>query len=193
MPRTVDTAATGDVITLDEVKDHINMDRSNSAFDNKLTALRDTAVQMARDKTNRQFLTATYSWSFDGFKRHMYLPDPPLQSVDKVEYRDEDGNWQTIDTARYQVYTSVEPGYVRFNNDYDWPELYEDEDYPVRITYTCGYNSASDIPSPIKLWIKNTIGSYWLSPEGQKVGVDVTELQSHMDRLMQGQIVARFG
>lgn len=198
MPLTVDTAPSKKPIDLDELKGHLNL-QGTSAHDSELNIIIAAVAKAADGLLGQQLIKATRVWTIRKFKQLTELPRPPLLTVGKVEYRDSDGNWQTVDTSEYEVNTDAKPGFVRFNNDYDVPETYENEEYPWRFTYDCGYegddgqggtqSTHEEVPDDIKLLLMNVAGSYFMQREADVISyesVDVKELKTMIGRLMKG-------
>lgn len=197
MPLTYDTPPATTPLDLDEVKSHLRIG-SSTAYDDFLNicieALADESDvnNMMQWAFKRQLIKGTLVFTLKEFHRRLELPRPPLQSVSSVEYRDEDGNWVTVSDSNYEVNTDKEPGFIRFGDDYDFPSLLPDEEYPVRITYVAGYldsqgNSVhTDVPANIRLWAMNVIGDLWQQRGTQiisRTSAEVVDLVTHMGRL----------
>lgn len=126
-----------------------------------------------------QLVKATLIVTLSGFSRKIELPRPPLVSVSSVEYRDSQGEWQVAND--YEANTKAIPGFIRFANNFEFPALYETEDYPIRITYEAGYETT---PASVKLWIMNHVGDYWHERKGQILtNMDLVELKAAMGQL----------
>lgn len=77
------TAPTVEPVTLAGVKNHLRID---SEDENALiTALITTARQLAERDTKRAFITQTWRLYLDESPAEIYLPKPPLQSVESIK------------------------------------------------------------------------------------------------------------
>jgi uncharacterized phiE125 gp8 family phage protein len=144
MDLVLSTGPTGEVITLDEAKAHMVVEHTDD--DSMIRSFIQMAVDHAESITNRLFLTQTWIAYLEDFPDgEIILPYGQLQSVTSVEYRDDDGDWQTMDSAEYVVDTVREPGRVVLADGETWPT---DTLYPgmsVRITFVCGYGTQARV------------------------------------------------
>jgi hypothetical protein len=93
--------------------------------------------------------TSAYPYTLDGVFR---LLKPPLVSVDKVEYQDTSGTWQTLDPSFYAVVPGF-PGRIAPAYGKIWPFTLP-QIGSVRITYTAGQASVpANIQIGILLWV----------------------------------------
>lgn len=198
MPLYFDTAPTNESIDLTELKTHLRLGDvtdhdTELAFLISALADKDQLDSPLQFKFKRQLLTATLILTISEFKYYLELPRPPLQSVTSVEYRDENGDWQTIEASNYEVNTNHEPGFIRFDEDYSEPDVYDEEDYPFRVTFVAGYGSAhTSVPKNIKLWAMNVIADYWTVKNGQVMtSFDIVELEASMGRIAAPHLAAR--
>lgn len=139
------TAPTGEVITLDEAKAHMVVEHTDD--DSLIRSLIQMSVDHAESITNRRFLTQTWIAYLEDFPDadEIILPYGQLQSVTSVQYRDDDGDWQTMDTDEYVVDTVREPGRVVLADGEIWPT---DTLYPgmsVKVTFVCGYGDQARV------------------------------------------------
>lgn len=108
----------------------------------------------------------------------LQLPRPPLISVNKVRYKDADGNWTTmldadaspeVTTSVFDVVTGVEPGALILAPSQVWPQpsggLYSG--FPLEVTFTCGY---STIPGPLLAAMKLLLGHLFEHRESVVIG-----------------------
>lgn len=90
----------------------------------------------------------------------IYLPLPPLQTVDSVKYYDQDGVQQTLSSSLYIVDTVSEPARITPAYGTTWPST-QNRINAVEVAFTCGYGLAVAVPDGIKSWIKIRIGSLY--------------------------------
>ena len=202
MPLTYETEPLTTPIDLDELKTHLRIGNSTT-YDSYLTlCIKALAEESGVNNIlqwafKRQLIEATLVFTLKDFHRKLELPRPPLQSVTSVEYRDTDGVWTSVDAQNYEVNIDAEPGFVRFSDDFAFPSLFSDEEYPVRVTYVAGYATSNDVPANIRLWAYNVIGDIWQNRSSHMVArssAEVIELVQQMGRLSaQHQAGRRFG
>lgn len=143
------TAPAREPLTLEEVKDHLRVDGSDS--DLMLLGTLRAARQYLEAVTGRAFITRTLDAYYDAWPAaRLRLPQPPLQSVTAVYYTDENGVEQTLSAAVYQVETVPEPGEVVREHDQSWPTLNEGLAV-VRVRLVAGFGDApADVPEPLR-------------------------------------------
>ena len=195
MPLTVVTEAARQPVDLCDLKLHLKLVVENCADytveDNLLSSLIAAACASFETKRKTQLIEAEYRWDFTEFSDKLELPRPPLMSVSKVAYIDTAGDEQTIADSNYEVQANRTPGYVRFYPDYEFPEDVDtDIEYPVQVTYKCGYGkSHQDVPSNIRLFMKNIIGTYYMQRESMVIShsaLSVEDLREQMTHLIAG-------
>lgn len=84
----------------------------------------------------------TVTFSAPKFENTMPMPIAPVQSISSVQYKDEDGNTQTLATSVYGYVAtdSLSPRIVLLN-DQEWPDTAIDPE-AVTVTAVVGYDSA---------------------------------------------------
>lgn len=167
------TAATESPVSLDELKLHcaITADTDNATLESKLAA----ATEWLAGDLGRAFITSTWELALPTFPIHHWscphwfieLPLGNLQSVDSITYRDSSGAVNSFTTYRaYRTYTPADPlanpivpgdgtsdcGIGRVCPAYgvSWPSVTLDVGESVVIRFTCGWDSAASVPTPIK-------------------------------------------
>ena len=90
----------------------------------------------------------------------IFLPFPPLASVDSIKYIDVNGVQQTLDPSAYIVDTVSEPGRVTPAYSTSWPSIREQAN-AVEVAFTCGYGSATAVPAGIRRWMKIRIATLY--------------------------------
>ena len=204
MPLTVIEKASVQPVDINLLKQHLRLVVDNPASytveDEVLSLLIDAVTMAYQDRFKTQLMTATLRWDFQQFRKEMELPRPPLQSVESVVYIDAEGNEQPVADSNYEVIEShVNPGMVRFNWEFTFPELHKDTKYPVRVEYKAGYgDNISDVDPDIQLYLMSTIGTYYMQRESMLTsytgGISVVEMSKQMSFLLSGKPKAmRFG
>lgn len=148
------TTPSADVVTLQQVKDHLKIDGTDS--DTYLGTLISTAVELVYQVTGRQLLTCNYRLDVDSF-RDIELPKPPFNALISITYKDENGDTQTLSESSYSIDDAIEPAVISFANDL--PNTQADVNLPISISYTTGYADADAIPAMIKHYTLMVVGT----------------------------------
>ena len=169
--RTVD--ASTEPVTLAEAKRHLREDLVNTDNDTDISAAIKAARHACEERLQRTLITTTWQLTLDAFPEAIYLPMARIIAVSALQYYDADGALQTLSGADYLVDTASEPGYIVPGYGLSWPAT-QDRINAVVVTYTAGYGAAaSDVPAPIKQWIKLALGDLY---EIRKRSSDKAEL-----------------
>lgn len=158
------SAPTSQILTLDEVKDHLNI--GDDFEDDYLTSLIDVATAYIEGPQGIGIGLLTQSWrlSLDAFPRIISLPFSPVQSIDSVTYLDASGTVQTVDPASYVVDLDSDP--VRIVAKTGWPALPLTGIGSVKVVFTVGFGDhPSDIPADIRHAAKVLIAHLHLNRE----------------------------
>ena len=99
-------------VTLQEAKAHLRVDGPEQ--DQWITKAIAAAREFCETFQGRAYITQRLALSLERWPcgRSIYLPRPPLQSVEAVTYTLADGTVQTFDSALYVVDTTAEPGAI---------------------------------------------------------------------------------
>lgn len=156
MPEICLTPPSGECIHVDEARNDRRIDGRED--DAKLKALISAARQAAESKTRQQLLHARWLLTLDAFPAPgcasfvpigvsvsippyaIRLPHSPLVAVEKIEYLDMAGSWQTMDPADYVVNPGMAPAIVTPCFGKIWP-IPLPQVGSVKVTYTAGYAS----------------------------------------------------
>lgn len=144
------TAAGGEgPVSLAEAKDHLRISHEDENDD--LQAKIDAAERFVELHSNLALKQTTWQLRFDRFppgSRLMYLPRPPLVSVDQIDYvAASDGSTTTLDDAAiaagYIVLTDEQPGLICPAYGEVWPEARR-QPGAVLYTVTAGFEKDID-------------------------------------------------
>jgi uncharacterized phiE125 gp8 family phage protein len=153
LTRTVDPASLA--VALADAKKQCEVADSDTSHDNHITRLIRAATSDVERHTRRALVTQTWRLSLREFplyshvnKSRVYLPRPPLQSITSIQYVDDNGTTQTLNSSLYQVTADSKPGYVEPAFGESWPTLRPETVEAISITYLAGYgNAAANVPA----------------------------------------------
>ncbi len=155
---------TSEPVTVSEVRQHLRIDTVEDV--ELLTSFIVAARVELEELTRRQFLTATWELSCDGFPREFRLPRVPTQSVESIEYIDVSGTLQILDASVYQVDLISEPARIREAPGQSWPSVEHTRLNSVIVTYKAGAPTVSQVPAVLKLAMRMMIGDLYEHREG---------------------------
>jgi hypothetical protein len=122
----------------------------------------------------------------------IFLPNPPLQTVNSVTYYDDSGVLTTLDPSQYLVDTVSEPGRLVPAPNTTWPST-QTRANAVQVLFTCGYGDATAVPSGLKSWMLLRIGAMYENREEMVVDKRVVAVElPFVDRLLDRYRVVTF-
>jgi uncharacterized phiE125 gp8 family phage protein len=163
---TLEAAPDIEPISLTEAKLHLRVDVSDD--DNLITALIQAAREMAETITRRVLITQSWNYILDEFPDgdEIELPLPPLQSVEEITYKDQDGDDTTFSEDDYIVNTDAEPGKVVLAYGKSWPGASLYPTGAITVQFTAGYGDEStDVPMVIRQAMLLMIGHWYENRE----------------------------
>ena len=166
----VTTPANNLVITLGDAKLHLRVD--DDSEDDLITALIQSATKSAEHHTGLKLLRETAYTLMGLFYDEVRFFRNPVYQISSITYYDKNNALQTLSTSHY--YSQVVNGVytIRFH---ETPETYNRMDC-VKITFTCGFATANEVPQDIKSAIKLMIGHLYENRQGVLVGTITSEL-----------------
>lgn len=192
-PRLRRITAPDPIVTLAEARAHLRVD--DTAEDDLITRLVAAATQTVDGQDgwlNRCLGVQTWVASWDGCiwptdgsrAQAVWLPLPPLVSVDIVTIVDSVGDTQTLvaDTDYRVLPAGTQPSAIVPPRGACWPELYDDI-ASLQITYTAGYPDG-ELPNDIKAALLLIIGKLYEHREDVVSGTIMTQLPAGADALL---------
>jgi uncharacterized phiE125 gp8 family phage protein len=182
------TTATDDAITLEEIKDHLRVERGETNEDEYLERLRDVATEHVQDLTGLKLLTSVWNSYYDNWPPHDHidLPYAPLQTVTStgVTYTPSTGGSLKFSSTGWAKDTvSMPPRVVLKYND-DWPSEQLDMNNPVCVRATYGYTTSSKIPASIKHAMLLMIGNWFEHRESVVMGASPAEIPRYITNML---------
>ena len=179
---------TTEPLSLDEVKEHLRIE--SSAEDALLQVYIEAAREICEHNTSRVLVTQTWESVFDAFPdssgdeqgvQHdmlvlarpatrtlrqglaLALPVGPVQTIESIRYRDQNGEWQTMDSDAYvrDHVTGVENIYPGPDG---WPEV-DASGQAVCVRYVAGYGGRWATPAALRVWMLLRIGAMYENRE----------------------------
>lgn len=171
------TDAATEPVTLAEARLHLRLASDYTTEDATISALIKAARRMAEHELGRALITQTWEEVLDAFPDdEIALTMPRVIAITSIKYIDTSEVEQTITSTNYALDSSALPGWVKPAYGLDWPTDVLDSTNVVRVRYTAGYGSASDVPEEVKAWIKLQLASMWRNREAFAEGVSVAEI-----------------
>ena len=103
-------------------------------------------------------------------ERSLRIPRVPLQSVEEIEYIDEDGATHTMSASDYLVDARAKPGRIVLKNNSNWPTDTLQEVGAVTIRYIAGFGEAVDVPKIYKQILLLQIAHWYENRETVIIG-----------------------
>jgi uncharacterized phiE125 gp8 family phage protein len=161
--RTAQPAA--EPVTLAEALVHLREVGDGGANDAYITTLITVARQACEERTERTLIATPWRLTLPSFANGSHgiaLAQPPVITVQSVQYLDTAGDLQTVDPADYVVHTHLEPAILAPAPGFAWPAVQPGRLDAVRVNYTAGYGAtAASVPAPLRQWILLAIGSLY--------------------------------
>jgi uncharacterized phiE125 gp8 family phage protein len=186
MKTVVVTSATGEPITLEDVKSQLRLELGQTNEDEFLEGLITAARQHVENITGRKLMPQTWTVYYDAWPSGkdnydtIEIPYPPLRSIPStgLVYTDSTSGSTTLSSTAWAADTVSEPGRLVLDYNDDWPTVTLHNNNPIAIEFNCGYSTAATIPGTIKQAVKMLIGHYYENREsvtGTPSGMKIEE------------------
>ena len=193
-------------LSLEEVKEHLRID--SSAEDALLQMYIEAARKVCEHNTARALITQTWETTFDRFPGPVLepsgldgelltlsrtatrtlreglaitLPKGPIQSIEAIRYRNESGDWQTMDQDAY-IRDHVAGVDRIYPGPAGWPEV-DGLAGAVCIRYLVGFGGRWATPAALRVWMLLRIGTMYENRE--KTSTKTLSPLPMMDRLLE--------
>lgn len=173
MPLSVVTPPASEPISLAEAKTQLRVTGSDD--DSIITPLLTAAREDIEALLRKALITQTLRLTLPEFPSvancylpsspyaSIILPRPPLVSVESVQYRDTNGDTQTLSTSLYVV-VKGNPARIVLAHGQSWPDT-QNHPEAVTVNFIAGHGSASDVPQRIKAAIYLQIEQLYEGPD----------------------------
>lgn len=170
MSYTIQTAATDQSVTIEEVRAQLRIDPDMAEEDPLLSHLIKAAEEYVLDLTNRVGLVRTFNLNLHGFPNGpIRVYRTPLIAVSQITYTDTDGASQTWAASGYQVDTSAVPGMILPAHNQVYP-VARSVLNTVQVRFTAGYATAITIPKSYIQLILALVGHWYENREPVLIG-----------------------
>ena len=167
------TAPTTPLFTLDQIKAHLCLTDDFTESDASLTDMGDAVTDYLDGNAGvlgRGLITQTYTMILNFLPSMIFIPLPPLQTVDEIRYLDTAGTQQILDPSIYRVvYAGAvnRKALLTLANNQSWPSI-DTQIGAVEIDFTCGYgDSWNDIPANTRSLAQMLLGSLFETREAE--------------------------
>ena len=152
-------------VSLNEVKDHLRIERDDTDFDEDLTSLIYAATAYVESETHQTVMETTYEATFECFPEGpMKIPGWPMNSIGSVTYLDELGNEEVVD--EFQSDLTQSPVLIAPLAETMWPKTQEGALRPIKVVFSAGYGTTDlETPPMLKAMIKLLIAHWFKNRE----------------------------
>ena len=179
------TKPTQRFISLDEAKNHLKIDVDCNTDDDLILSLIEASHEIVEKYADIYIGSQTVAMQMDSLQGSIYglyylleVPKYPINSITKIEYKDENGVYQTLSTAKYEVDLVSNPARIYF---YETPVYSYNYLSNIKITFNAGY---LDIPYTLKAAMMMIIGHLYENRQDVVTGTMVNELPQGSKHLM---------
>lgn len=168
---TVVTAPVHEPVTLDELKDQVNIPLATLDHDAKLWLFLRTARATAEDFLQRWFVDQTRDYVIDTFPagNTIRLPGGGLTSITSLTYTDSDDAATVWATTNYFAYTASEPGELVLEDSKSWPSVTLKPKGGIVIRYVLGVATGDLVEEPIRNAILMYAANLWIYREATAI------------------------
>lgn len=143
----VKTKPTGELITLEKLKQRVRVEADIVEDDDLLKDLLKGAIARVDGPAGIGFAMLEQTWikAMHHFPATILLPGAPIKSVSSITYVDGDGAEQTMNEADYRVDIAVEPARIEPAFGTSWPTA-RSVAGAVKVEYVLGETAAAEVP-----------------------------------------------
>lgn len=167
-------------ITLAETKLFCRID--GSVDDDLVTSLIIAARMYFEGQTDLRLVTQEIQDDRENFPDGYFYLEGPVQLIDKIEYIDENGDWQEWDLSEVQSDLISNPARFYPADTYSYPSVLEGLG-SVSVTYVAGYGDAAAVPEIIKQSLKMMV-SHWFNQRETSSDTTLSEVPYACDSII---------
>jgi hypothetical protein len=152
--RNTTKSKSGEVVTLAEAKEHLNIESSYVLKDSYITDCILEATEEAEGYLDEDILLTIVTDIYADFVGScLKVEESPLIDITSIHRYDSEGNETEIESTEYKVRKGQQLFFIEFDNSYDVHEL--------KIVFRTGYLTEATCPSFIKRAIKKKVADYY--------------------------------
>jgi len=173
------TAPTGNPVTLQEAKAHLNV--TDDIDDPLITALIGTATEHLESLLGRKLLTQRWELRLARFPRGpIEVPLPPCLEIVSIVYLDANEDEQTLDLSSVRIsgLGSMEGALVEARLSSPWPATATHPE-AVKVRFDAGFGAAADVPAALKTALLQHVAALYQTREASYVGPANIEAVPH--------------
>lgn len=144
-----------EIVSLADIKDHLNIDRENTTFDGELSD-HIAALPPVVENLAGPVLPVQYTETLTGGRSFLVVRHPPIASVAAM------ASWGALVVTDFEV--DKKAGLIRYPEALYSPNVFP---FPVTVTYTSGY---IDVPEAIGLAARIIVEHWWESQRAKAAG-----------------------
>ena len=138
-----------------------------------ITSMIKSSREYAENYTNRQFEVATYELFTNGFIQDMEMPKNPIKTLAKIEYMDENGTYQILDSSFYYLYGENDIFKIHFEQTIS----HKVHKNAIKFTFDSGY---ATVPEGIIAYLMVLVSTLYENRELYIVGVSIDKIANPM-------------
>lgn len=145
METKIKTAPIVEPVSLNELKDHLHIEHSDTDHDDYLDLLIKAVRGFIEEVLNRKLITQTWYLYLDDWpiiNEYFEVPFGNLQSVTSIKYKGTNGAEVIWDSANYIVATEYDVGRIVLGHNKSWPTSVLYPSLPITVEFVCGYGNA---------------------------------------------------
>lgn len=162
---------TAEPLSLEDAKNFMRILEDDS--DSDIISMIKSAREYAENYTNRQFKVATYELFTDCITQDLRLPKNPIKTLSSVEYMDDSGDYQVLDSSKYYLYGEDDIYKIHFEETI----THKAHKNAIKITFDSGYDV---VPEGIISYLKILVSTLYENRELYLIGVSVDKLANPM-------------
>jgi len=182
------TSATGEPLDVEDAKQHLRIEKGETAENEYIGQLCKVARSVVEDMTNRKCMPQTWKMTFDGWPTGSYVDIPvgPLSSIPSsgITYKLSTGNSTQLGSTAWGYSTQEHTPRVYLEYGQSWPSETLNPIDPVAFECKVGYPSSSAVPERMKLAMKMLVSHWYENREPYLVGQTITHVPDAVDRLL---------
>lgn len=175
-------------LSMNSMKDHLRIERSETAYDDDLNDLIVAAAEFIRAKCHVELINTQYRALWNQFPacRTIKIPLWPVVTVDSITYYDTAGALQTMSASLYQTELIQSPATVTLAPlGTSWPSTQDEKINAVILTFTTGFGiDSAAVPAGYRHAMKLLVAHWFRNRESVLIGSISKELEFSLESLI---------